>query len=193
MACAGHGMGPGERRGRRERDSTRSRLSIGTSTPSARPGRFPNRLVCVNPPAPTAAPGQRPRAAELRGPGCGPRRPGWRRTLEPQPLRTLPGRRGTCGGMGPTASARNSRRPRSATAAWACWSTSPWPRPCPPPGEPAGRRFGRAAALPRARPSPRARRMPPESLTHLWLLPVPVETREGLRWTRGGEWTVLDA
>jgi hypothetical protein len=35
--------------------------------------------------------------------------------------------------------------------------------------------------------------MPPEPLTHLWLLPVPVETREGLRWTRKSAWTVLDA
>lgn len=33
----------------------------------------------------------------------------------------------------------------------------------------------------------------PQPLTHLWLLPAPVETREGLRWTRAGEWTVLDA
>jgi hypothetical protein len=40
-----------------------------------------------------------------------------------------------------------------------------------------------------ALPSP----VPPESLTHVWLLPAPVETREGLAWTREGRWTVLAA
>jgi hypothetical protein len=35
--------------------------------------------------------------------------------------------------------------------------------------------------------------VPPEPLTHLWLLPAPVETREGLAWTREGGWTVLAA
>ena len=35
--------------------------------------------------------------------------------------------------------------------------------------------------------------VPPEPLTHVWLLPAPVETREGLRWTRAGGWTVLAA
>jgi hypothetical protein len=31
---------------------------------------------------------------------------------------------------------------------------------------------------------------PPEPLTHVWLLPT-MAASEGLRWTRGGEWTVL--
>jgi hypothetical protein len=35
--------------------------------------------------------------------------------------------------------------------------------------------------------------VPPEPLTHVWLLPAPVETREGLAWTRAGRWTVLAA
>jgi hypothetical protein len=35
--------------------------------------------------------------------------------------------------------------------------------------------------------------VPPEPLTHVWLLPAPVETREGLGWTRDGGWTVLAA
>jgi hypothetical protein len=35
--------------------------------------------------------------------------------------------------------------------------------------------------------------VPPEPLTHVWLLPAPVETREGLAWTGEGGWTVLAA
>jgi hypothetical protein len=35
--------------------------------------------------------------------------------------------------------------------------------------------------------------VPPQPLTHVWLLPAPVETREGLGWTRDGGWTVLKA
>jgi hypothetical protein len=34
--------------------------------------------------------------------------------------------------------------------------------------------------------------IPPEPLTHLWLLPVLIEPWEGLRWTRDAGWTVLD-
>jgi hypothetical protein len=34
--------------------------------------------------------------------------------------------------------------------------------------------------------------MPPEPLTHLWLLPVFTVTREALRWGRDGGWGVLE-
>jgi hypothetical protein len=35
--------------------------------------------------------------------------------------------------------------------------------------------------------------MPPEPLTHCWLLPAFGETWDGLRWARDGGWVVLDA
>jgi hypothetical protein len=35
--------------------------------------------------------------------------------------------------------------------------------------------------------------MPPEPLTHLWLLPAFTFTEDTLRWTRDRGWTVLDA
>jgi hypothetical protein len=35
--------------------------------------------------------------------------------------------------------------------------------------------------------------VPPEPLTHCWLLPAFVETWDALRWTRDGGWAVLDA
>lgn len=34
--------------------------------------------------------------------------------------------------------------------------------------------------------------MPPEPLTHVWLLPT-MAASEGLRWTHGGGWMVLEA
>jgi hypothetical protein len=34
--------------------------------------------------------------------------------------------------------------------------------------------------------------MPPEPLTHLWLLSAFAETSDGLRWTRDGGWAVFE-
>jgi hypothetical protein len=34
--------------------------------------------------------------------------------------------------------------------------------------------------------------VPPEPLTHLWLIPDAIATWEGLRWVRGSEWMILE-